>query len=116
MVDTSLDITGGLPYNRRVRVVNGAITWPTIDDFEVASEIRVSADKGAKLKGSLTPFIESSVEEDDILLDIRLSGAQTRTLPNGFYDIVISDVGSADHRSIRVLKGRVNVTPLVTGG
>lgn len=116
MIDTPLEITGGLPYNRLIRVKNAALTWPEEEDFEVRSQIRVSPSPKATLKGALTPFITKSIEGDDIVLEMNLTGAQTSVLPGGYYDIVISDVGSTDSRGIRVLKGKITVDHTVTGG
>jgi hypothetical protein len=115
MIETPLEITGGLPYNRRIRVKNAALTWPTEDDFEVRSEIRVGPSSDSRLKASLVEYITPSVEDDDILLDLNLTGSVTRTLPGGYYDIIVSDAGSMDNRAIRVLGGKLTIKPLVTG-
>ena len=115
MLMTDLTLVGGLPYSRRIRVKKAAITWPTTNDFEVRSQVRVSASKSATLKATLTPYISASVDGEDIVLDLHMNGGSTRTLSGGYYDIVLSDKGSMDSRAIRVLGGKLTIQPLVTG-
>lgn len=115
MIMTDIEIVGGLPYNRRIRVKDAALTWPTLDDFEVASHVRVSESRLSTLKAILTPYIFPSIEGPDIVLDLNLTGSDTRTLSGGYYDIVVSDKGSTDSRAIRALGGKLKIQPLVTG-
>jgi len=115
MVEVNLNITKGLPYSRRIRVTDGKLTWPTLDELEVKSDVRVSAVSTGTLKGSLAAFITPSFEGNDLILELRMSGKDTRTFSGGFYDIVVSDKGTDDIRAIRVLKGRVEMDRLVTG-
>lgn len=115
MMNTDLNIVSCLPYNRRIRVKGAAATWPTVDDLEVRSDIRVSADKRSTLKSSLTPFITPSIIGEDVVLDLNLTGDQSETLSGGYYDIVVGDAGHIENRAIRVLGGKLTVKPLVTG-
>lgn len=116
MILTDLTIVKGLPYRRSIRVKNGTNVWPTVDDFEVRSQVRVSDDPRSTLKTDLASFITSRVEGADIVLDLAMTGAETRTIHGGYYDIVVSDKGSTDINAIRVLGGKFNVKPLITGG
>lgn len=115
MVETPLDITAGLPYNRRIRVKDAAVTWPTVEDFEVRSDVRVGPSSNSTLKAVLTPYISTSVDGQDLVLDLNLSGTETRALSGGYYDIVVSDPGETDNRAIVVLGGKLTIKPLVTG-
>jgi hypothetical protein len=115
MNDVELNVTGGLPYSRRIRVTNGANIWSSVDDLEVRSQVRVSPDWRSTLKASLSSFITASIDGDDLILDLKLTGSQTRTLSGGHYDIVVTDKGSDDVRGIRVLKGILRLEPLTTG-
>lgn len=112
MVD--LMLTAGLPFSRRVRVSGGANIWSTLVDFEVRSQIRREADSTSELLGSLIPYITPSIDGADIVLDIEMSGSQTRIIPEGYFDIVISDPGSTDLRAISVLTGRIKLSNLIT--
>lgn len=110
-----LAMTAGLPYARRARVEGGALIWPSLDDFEVQSEIR-SAKKNGTLLGALVNYITPSIDGDDIVLDIRLTGAQTRLVPvKGYFDVILSDPGPEDARAIPALSGKIKVGTLVTG-
>jgi hypothetical protein len=113
--DVELNLTGGLPYSRRIRVTDGAKIWPTLDLLEVRSEVRVSPIWTSRLKATLSPFITPSIEGDDLILDLKLTGAQTRELSGGHYDVVVTDKGSVDDRGIRVLKGVLRIEQLTTG-
>lgn len=108
-------LTAGLPYNRKIRAIGAAKVWPTLEDFEVLSQIRSERSSSSRLLGSLLPYLSASIDGDDIVLDLEMTGAQTRQTPEGFYDIIISDPGSTDLRAISVLSGRVVVGSLVTG-
>ena len=115
-IDSLVDliITAGLPFGRRVRVSGGTNVWPTLVDFEVRSQIRREPNSISELLGDLRPYITPSIDGVDIVLDIEMSGAQTRLIPEGYFDIVISDPGSTDTRAISVLTGRIKIKTLVT--
>lgn len=113
-----LEMTAGLPYTRRVRVTGAALVWPDTDSFEVRSQFRAGKTPDTALIADLGQFLTSSVQAGDIVIDIALSGADTRALlPNlkGYYDIVISDPGIEDLRALPILSGRVKLGTLVTG-
>jgi hypothetical protein len=116
MVEVDLDVIGGLPYSRRIRITDGVNTWPTLDDFEVRSEVRVSRSSSSTLRATLGIFITSSIDGNDIVLDLQMTGSDTRSLLGGYYDIVVSDKGDVDLRGIRVLTGQLRVDQLITGG
>lgn len=109
-----LVLTAGLPYSRKIRVTGGTGVWPTLGDFEVRSQIRREQDSNSALLGDLKPYLTPSIDGLDIVLDLVLSGAQTKTIPSGYYDIVLSDPGAVDARAISVLSGQVKVKTLVT--
>lgn len=114
MDDTLLDITAGLPYNRKIRVTNGVNVWPTLEDFEVRCQVRVAANKNSTLKSTLSSYFTSSIEDNDIVIELNMTGSETREILGGYYDVIISDVGPVDARALPLLKGQVRVTPLVT--
>lgn len=116
MIFTDLTIVKGLPYRRSIRVKGGVNVWPTVDDFEVRSQVRVSDDPSSTLKTDLAPYITARIDGLDIVLDLAMTGAESRTVLGGYYDIVVSDKGHTDLNAIRVLGGKFNVKPLITGG
>jgi hypothetical protein len=116
MSDTMLVMTAGLPYSRRIRIKNVTNVWPTVDDFEVHSQIRVSNNPRSTLKGDLSEYITATIDGTDIVLDLRLTGSQTRSVSSGYYDIVISDPTPDAARGIKVLGGQIQIKPLVTVG
>lgn len=109
-----LAMTAGLPYARRFRVQGGKLVWSNLDQMEVRSQIRQRKTPTSPLVGALTPFLTASYEGDDILIDLELTGAQTRAMVKGYYDIIISDVGTTDARALPVASGKVKVSTLVT--
>lgn len=116
MNDVNLKITAGLPYARRIRIKDGKNVWPSLDDLEVRSEVRVGVSSTSKLKATLRPFITPSFDLNDLILDLQMTGNATRSLLGGYYDIVVSDVGPTDTRAIKVVGGTLTVEKLVTAG
>ena len=109
-----LIIRAGLPYRRRARVTGAANIWPTSSDFEVRCQVRVSPDARSTLKATLTPFLTGTIDGEDVLVDLEMTGQQTRNLPGGYYDIVLSDLGVGDARAMTILFGQLKIQPLVT--
>lgn len=114
-VETDLVLRAGLPYARRFRVVGATAIWPTLDDLEVRAQVRKRKSPDSDLVTNLGQFITMSVEGEDFVGDISLTGEQTYPLVSGNYDIVFSDPGVTDARLIPVLEGGFKVLPrLVT--
>lgn len=114
LTPVDLEMTAGLPYNRRFRVVGGAAIWDAEEKFEVRSHIRQRKTQDSQLLKDLSPYFSSSVVEGDILIDLSLTGEQTRGFVKGYYDIVISDVGTVDARALTISSGKVKVGTTVT--
>jgi hypothetical protein len=114
-VSVPLKCRAGIPYRRRFRLVDGAAIWSTVESFEVRSQIRDKKDSSSELLGSLTPYLTKFIEGNDIVVQLEMTGAQTRTLPKkGYYDIIISDPGVEDDRAIPISSGRITVRSLIT--
>lgn len=109
-----LSMVAGLPYQRRFRIVSGAKIWPDLETFEVKSQIRLRKTVDSELLKELTPFLTSAFDGDDITVDLILTGEQTRSMVKGYYDIVISDVGTVDARAMTIASGKVKVGTTVT--
>lgn len=114
MTTVDLHITAGLPYHRRMRIVGGASAWPTLQHFEVKSHVRSSESHKATLRFDFTPFLSREIDGSDIVVDLKLTGKDTKSVKSGYYDLIISDVGEVDARAIPVLSGRVILTRVVT--
>lgn len=111
MTDTDLTLRAGVPYARRFRVVGAANVWPTLGDVEVRGQVRARRSHDAALVLDLAPYITPSIEGEDIVGDISMTGAETRTMVSGHYDIVLSDPGDVDARLVPVLQGEFKVLP-----
>jgi hypothetical protein len=115
MAETNLVLRAGLPYARRFRVVDGTNVWPTLGSLETRAHVRQRKSPDSPLLLDLGDYITMSIEGDDIVGDIFMTGEETYDLTTGNYDIVFSDPGSADARLIPVLEGDFKVLPrLVT--
>lgn len=111
---TDLEMTAGLPYGIRFTVPGRAAVWPTRESFEIRSDIRVGKTEATPLAGRLVDYITAVVEGPDIIVTVRLSGAQTRVVAKGYYDIVLSDPGVEDERALCIAHGKVKVDYLRT--
>lgn len=116
MIPVPLEMVAGLPYAIRFRVTGVTAIWPTLDLLEVRGQVRKKDDPASPLVGNLTPYLVATIDGTDILVTLRLNGAQTRTMAKGYYDIVISDVGPDDDRALPVSKGPLVLDTLVTSG
>lgn len=111
---TDLHIVSGLPYSRRIRVVDGVNVWPTLQSVEVKSHVRVSQNSTSTLKSDLTPYLTKSIDGNDIVIDFAVSGLESRNLKGGYYDIVLHDPSDVDARGIVLVSGQVFVERTVT--
>lgn len=109
-----LEITAGLPYRRRIRVTNGTSLWANLVDFEVRSQLREGKTISSTLLLDLAQFITKSLDGADIVLVLAMTGAETRTLSDGYFDIILSDPGIEDENAIPALTGKVKIGTLIT--
>lgn len=109
-----LELVAGLPYARRFRVTGAASIWPTVESFEIRSHIREGRNENTPLVGRLDLFLTSTIEGQDVVVDLTLTGEQTRSIVKGFYDIIISDPGTEDARALSISSGKVKVSYLRT--
>lgn len=109
-----LELTAGLPYARRIRMTDGKLAWPLLTDFEVRSHVRAGKDTTSPLLYDLAVHMTPSYDVNDILVDISLTGAQTRLIPPGNFDVIISDPGVEDVRAVRLASGKIKVASLIT--
>ena len=108
-------VTAGLPFSRQVRITNGKSLWATEELFEARMQIRDGEDVSTALRYDFTPHLQKSYDGEDILVRWDLTGAQTRALKSGFYDLIVSDVGPEDAKALPpLLYGRFKVETLVT--
>lgn len=104
-MSTELNATAGLPFSKAVRLANGKDIWGALEECEARMQIRVNEDPGSKLKYDFTSHLRLEFDLNDILIKWDLSGAETRLLKSGYYDLIISDAGPSDDRAIRLLHG-----------
>lgn len=113
-MSTTLTVQAGEPYSRRIRVTDGTDIWPDLDDFEVRCQVRSGTSERYSLLDDLTPFLTPDIDGDDIVIDLAMTGADTRAAKSGYYDLILSDIGETDVRAIRILDGRFEVEPVIT--
>ncbi|WP_028637708.1 hypothetical protein [Nocardioides sp. URHA0032] len=111
---TPLDVQAGVPYSRRIRITDGKNLWANLADFEVRSQVRAGRQITSPLKADLRPFLAASFDGNDIVIDLTLTGADTRTLVGGNYDILVTDTGATDALGLRVLHGTLTIAPTTT--
>lgn len=109
-----LSLTAGLPYSRRARVIGAANIWSAVDQFEVRSQVRAGKTESSLFLFDLRPYLTPTIDGEDIVIDLVLTGHDTRLVPKGYYDIIISDPGETDARALPVLSGKIKVNLLVT--
>lgn len=108
------DVKAGLPFARQIRITNGKNIWATLEAFEARMHIREERDVTSSLKYDFSPHIIKSFDVDDIVLAWSLTGAQTRELSSGYFNLLVSDIGSVDDRAIQVIFGYLNLLPTTT--
>lgn len=108
------DVVQGVPWSTTVTVVDAKLTWPSLDDLEVRSEVRDGPSLDYALIADLRAFMDVSFDGDDLVIAISASGSHTRAWRSGYYDIFVSDVGTVDARAIRPLHGEFVVASAVT--
>lgn len=108
------NITAGLPFARRIRVANGKNFWSELTDFEVRMQVRASKAYTSELLFDFTPWLVTTFDGNDIVIDWNLTGAQTRAVKSGYFDLVLSDVGTTDGSAIRALSGYFKVSSTTT--
>lgn len=111
---TDLAMQAGIPYARRIRITDGKNLWASLDAFEVRSQVRAGRQTSSPLKYDLTPHLTPSFDANDIVVDLVLTGAQTRTMVGGNYDMLVTDAGAVDAQGMRVLHGTLTVEPTTT--
>lgn len=109
-----LDVTGGLPYSRKFRITNGVNIWSTVEAFEVRGQVRAKDKATAALVANLTPYLSREIDGNDIVVSLSMTGAATRTMNKGYYDILISDPGVEDAKALRVSEGPFNYDQVLT--
>jgi hypothetical protein len=104
----TLVITAGRPWSRVIAVKDAKTTWSTLSSFEIRAQLRSIPSSKGSLISNLHTFMTKSYTDNDIIITWKMTGQQTRDLyaqrwgnnKTGYVDIVISDVGSVDSRSL----------------
>lgn len=113
-MSVDLRIQPGVPYARTWRVVDGQNLWATLGAFEVRSEVRAAQAGGGSVLYDLGAHMTKALDGNDITVSLSLTGAQTRALAGGYYDIILSDTGTTDANALRIPGGRVRLGDTVT--
>jgi hypothetical protein len=111
---TKFTLTAGRPFSQSIRVKNAKNIWPTLDLLEVRAQMRSGMGESDALIANLHDYMTCAFDENDLVVTLSMTGEQTRelynrqwgTLRRGYFNIIISDVGTVDSRAI--------VVPLMT--
>lgn len=104
-------ITQGEPYTLAATITNGAVEYP--GGVTLTGQIRKSAQN--RLWLDITDRLSAAVSGNDLVVTLALTGADTRQVRAGVYDIFIYDAGDAEQsRAVRILHGPVTVEYAVT--
>jgi hypothetical protein len=113
-------ITAGLPFSKTFNVTlpTGRNWWTNLEDFEAKAQVREKPDVSSPLVLDLAPYMTLAFDNEDFVsITIEMTGEDTRSLTrSGYYDVILSDVGSTDARAYKLSQGSVRFTPLVTSG
>jgi hypothetical protein len=107
-VSTPIDVVQGVPLDIQVTVEGGAARWT--GERIVASQVRNAS---GRLLVDLSEFFTSAVVGADVVVEAHLTGAQTRLLRSGVYDVFVYD-DPTQARGLRVLDGELRVARAVT--
>lgn len=121
-----LRVVQGLPLTRTYRFVGAAAVWPGAVGCEVRAQIRARSSYPVLL--DLTPYLSAPAVVaagegvgTDIVVTLSMTGADTRLVTRGVYDLYLSDDGPQDVRAMRVARAdgkaaRVSVQRAITDG
>lgn len=110
-----LTMVQGVPFSRQIRVAGGTAVWSDLTQVEARAQVRRGEEVASPLVVDLTPNLTVSIDGTDIVVNISLTGAQTRLVPrDGFYDVILSDVGMTDARALKILSGKLILETTVT--
>jgi hypothetical protein len=113
-----LKITSGLPFLKVIVVTlpTGRDWWTDVSDFELLCQFREEADVASPLILDVADYFTPEFDgADNIIIRFSMTGSDTRLVTkSGYYDLVISDVGTTDARAYTLLKGSVKRSVLVS--
>ena len=111
-------ITAGLPFTKTfiITLPTGRNWWTSREDFEIRSQIREKPDVSSTLILDFTDYMSITFDGDDeIVAVLQMNGEDTRSFTrSGFYDFILSDVGTVDGRAYKIAQGSVRISQLVT--
>ena len=113
----TFSITAGLPFSKTfiITLPTGRSWWLQRQNFEVRAQIREKPDTSSTLILDLIDYINVTYASNVITVYLQMSGEDTRKLTrSGFYDLIVSDVGTTDQRAYKIVEGPARVSPLVT--
>jgi hypothetical protein len=120
--DNILSMTAGAPFHQRIRMVGVKSIWSTVELLEVRAQMRVGPKSSDDLIVNLHDFMTYSFVGDDLVIDLDMTGGQTRALytlqwgpfKKGYFNVIASDVGVEDARSVVVPTVTIQITGTTT--
>lgn len=113
-----LNIRSGVPFTFEfvVTLPSGRSWWTDISQFEILAQIRDLPAYTSRLQFDLSKFFTVTLDAPDAyMVRLFLTGEQTRLITrSGYYDVIMSDVGTTDARAEVLLAGQVLLNSVVT--
>lgn len=112
---TDFAMQAGIPFARSIRITDGKNVWTNLGDFEVRSQLRTGRSPSYSLIVDLGQYMTKAFDGNDIVVTWSMTGEDVRDITkNGYYDLIVSDLGVEDSRAILVLAGQIRVANTVT--
>ena len=118
MSGETFEIVSGLPFSKEIRVSlpPGRTWWTNTSEFEVLMQVRKDKKRDSELILDLAQYLDVTMSDaDTIKVMFSMGGHDTRGLhASGFFDMILSDVGTTDDRAFVVLYGTVKRSSVIT--
>lgn len=110
--EVPLDLVHGQPASLQATIIGGATRWP--GGYQLRGAIKNATRLATLLV--LDSHLSAEPVGDDLVVTLQLTGSTVRqVLVNGYYDIFVSEPGTAEANSLRAAHGPVMVELVVTG-
>lgn len=122
MADKPVDlfIKSGLPFTKSylVTLPSSRSWWTSTSGFEFIGQIRKKKTRDSDLLLDITQYISvTQIDVDTFLFEFKMTGQNTRLVTeDGFYDIIVSDIGIADNRAYEIGFGKVKRSTIISAG
>ena len=111
-------ITSGLPFSKVINITlpSDRTWWLNNTQVEILMQIREKPNRDSTLILDMSSYLTFSFITDDLVrCFIEMTGEETRDFEkSGYYDFIVSDIGTVDARAYRLFAGSVRRKGLIT--